>query len=210
MVVQSETDVFGTLALPPGPPTRQRALPAVGGRGRRALRHVLLVRVGARLRLAAGRRARRAHCARRLVGHADRGSDQLRAADALRAPARVRRARPMGARRHARRRRPHGSRPTPTANSCATSSASARGGVRTPWVDAPLAVLSGLGQPGDMTELFGTTRPLDDGTRSALPAGRDEYVDRFRARRRRPSGRFPPRADAPRSTRSAPRLDLGR
>ena len=48
------------------------------------------------------------------------------------------------------------------------------GGVRTPWVDVPNAVLSGLGQPGDMTELFGTTRPLDDDARSArYPRGRD-------------------------------------
>ena len=58
----------------------------------------------------------------------------------------------------------------------------ARGGVRTPWVDAPNAVLSGLGQPGDMTELFGTTRPLGDDARSArYPRGRDEYLERFRA-----------------------------
>lgn len=55
------------------------------------------------------------------------------------------------------------------------------GGVRTPWVDAPLAVYSGLGQPGDMTELFGTTRPLDDETLAArYPRGRDDYLDRFR------------------------------
>jgi hypothetical protein len=58
----------------------------------------------------------------------------------------------------------------------------ARGGIRTPWVDAPLAVLSGLGQPGEMTELFGTSRPLDDDERSArYPRGRDEYVERFHA-----------------------------
>jgi Alpha/beta hydrolase domain len=57
-----------------------------------------------------------------------------------------------------------------------------RGGVRSPWVDAPNAVLSGLGQPGDMTELFGTTRPLDDGARAArYPRGRDDYLERFRA-----------------------------
>jgi hypothetical protein len=56
------------------------------------------------------------------------------------------------------------------------------GGVRTPWVDAPTAVLSGLDQPGDMTELFGTTRPLDDAARSRLyPGGPDEYVERFGA-----------------------------
>jgi Alpha/beta hydrolase domain len=56
------------------------------------------------------------------------------------------------------------------------------GGVRTPWVDAPTAVLSGLGQPGDMTELFGTTQPLDDDARSSrYPRGRDEYLEHFYA-----------------------------
>ncbi len=58
----------------------------------------------------------------------------------------------------------------------------ARGGARTPWVDAPLAVFSGLGQPGDMNALFGTTRALDDETVAArYPGGRAEYVERFRA-----------------------------
>ena len=47
--------------LSAGPPTRQREVPAVGGRRRRALRHVLPVRVGIGLRIPAGRRARRAH-----------------------------------------------------------------------------------------------------------------------------------------------------
>jgi hypothetical protein len=56
------------------------------------------------------------------------------------------------------------------------------GGIRTPWVDAPLAVLSGLGQPADMTELFGTTQPLDTAALAALyPGGRDDYGARFRA-----------------------------
>jgi hypothetical protein len=60
-------------------------------------------------------------------------------------------------------------------------SGNGRGGVRTPWVDAPTTVLSGLGQPGDMTELFGTTRPLDEAALDArYPRGRDDYVDRFR------------------------------
>jgi hypothetical protein len=58
----------------------------------------------------------------------------------------------------------------------------ARGGVRTPWVDAPVAVLSGLGQPGVLTELFGTTRPLDaDELAACYPGGRADYDDRFRA-----------------------------
>jgi hypothetical protein len=57
-----------------------------------------------------------------------------------------------------------------------------RGGVRTPWVDVPLEVFSGLGQPGGMTELFGTTRALDAATIDALyPRGRDDFVRRFAA-----------------------------
>ncbi|MGO9874791.1 MAG: alpha/beta hydrolase domain-containing protein [Acidimicrobiia bacterium] len=56
-----------------------------------------------------------------------------------------------------------------------------RGGVRTPWVDAPTNILSGLGQPGHMTDLFGTTRPLDPTTLTArYPHGRDDYLDCFR------------------------------
>jgi Alpha/beta hydrolase domain len=55
-----------------------------------------------------------------------------------------------------------------------------RGGVRTPWVDAPTAVLSGLGQPGDLTQLFGTTRAFDAATLTAqYPGGRAEFVRRF-------------------------------
>ena len=62
----------------------------------------------------------------------------------------------------------------------------ARGGVRTPWVDAPTSVLSGLGQPGDMTHLFGTTRPFDPAELGHLyPNGRDDYLDRFRSATRR-------------------------
>jgi hypothetical protein len=57
-----------------------------------------------------------------------------------------------------------------------------RGGVRSPWVDAPTCVLSGLGQPGAMLELFGVTRPFDaDVLAQRYPGGRDEYVAQFRA-----------------------------
>jgi hypothetical protein len=57
----------------------------------------------------------------------------------------------------------------------------ARGGLRTPWVDAPSAVLSGLGQSGaEFAFLFGTTRELDAGARARLyPGGRSEFVSRF-------------------------------
>lgn len=57
-----------------------------------------------------------------------------------------------------------------------------RGGVRTPWVDVPAAVFSGLGQPGDMMQLFGITKPIDAAARRArYPGGRDDYVAQFRA-----------------------------
>jgi hypothetical protein len=58
-----------------------------------------------------------------------------------------------------------------------------KGGIRTPWVDAPCAILSGLGQDGGTFGfLFGTTRPFDDAKLAALyPGGRREYLARFDA-----------------------------
>jgi Alpha/beta hydrolase domain len=58
-----------------------------------------------------------------------------------------------------------------------------RGGIRTPWVDVPVAALSGLGQSGAaFAALFGTTRPFDDSTLAALyPGGRREYLAKFEA-----------------------------
>lgn len=60
----------------------------------------------------------------------------------------------------------------------------ALGGVRTPWVDAPVAVLSGLGQEGAMfTPLFGVTRPFDDVLLARLyPNGRKQYLAEFERR----------------------------
>jgi hypothetical protein len=57
----------------------------------------------------------------------------------------------------------------------------ALGGIRTPWVDVPNAVLSGLGQSGEsFAMLFGRTVPFDEAKLSALyPGGRDEYLARF-------------------------------
>ncbi|MFR9805012.1 alpha/beta hydrolase domain-containing protein [Pseudonocardia sp. RS010] len=57
----------------------------------------------------------------------------------------------------------------------------ARGGIRTPWVDVPMAVLSGLGAGTDpMAFLFGTTRPFEPAELSErYPGGRDEFVARF-------------------------------
>lgn len=60
----------------------------------------------------------------------------------------------------------------------------AAGGVRTPWVDVPVAVLSGLGQeaaPGAAL-LFGSTRPFDGATlRRLYPHGAGDYLPAFRA-----------------------------
>ncbi|HKD66157.1 MAG TPA: alpha/beta hydrolase domain-containing protein [Candidatus Binataceae bacterium] len=57
----------------------------------------------------------------------------------------------------------------------------AKGGIRTPWVDAPTAALSGLGQGGGgFGFLFGTTRPFDDAKLASMyPGGRREYLARF-------------------------------
>ena len=57
----------------------------------------------------------------------------------------------------------------------------AKGGIRTPWVDVPTAVLSGFGQSGtEFAFLFGTTRPFDEATRARLyPGGRSEFLARF-------------------------------
>jgi hypothetical protein len=55
------------------------------------------------------------------------------------------------------------------------------GGIRTPWVDVPTAVLSGLGQAGDsFAFLFGRTVPFDDAALAAhYPGGKAEYLERF-------------------------------
>jgi hypothetical protein len=52
------------------------------------------------------------------------------------------------------------------------------GGLRTPWVDAPTAVLSGLGQSGDgFSFLFGSTTALDPAVLAGLyPGGRGDYL----------------------------------
>jgi hypothetical protein len=58
-----------------------------------------------------------------------------------------------------------------------------RGGLRTPWVDVPAAVLSGIGATGaGFTMLFGVTRPFDRKALAALyPGGIDEYLEKFEA-----------------------------
>ena len=59
----------------------------------------------------------------------------------------------------------------------------AQGGIRTPWVDVPTAVMGGLGQSGEsFAMLFGRTEPFDDAILSKLyPGGEDEYLERFGA-----------------------------
>jgi hypothetical protein len=58
----------------------------------------------------------------------------------------------------------------------------AKDGLRSPWVDAPTAVLSGFGQSGsEFAFLFGTTRPFDAATLARLyPRGRSDFLARFR------------------------------
>jgi hypothetical protein len=56
-----------------------------------------------------------------------------------------------------------------------------KGGIRTPWVEAPSAVLSGLGQGGEgFMFLFGTTTEFDEATLTRLyPGGAEEHLARF-------------------------------
>jgi hypothetical protein len=52
-----------------------------------------------------------------------------------------------------------------------------RGGIRTPYVDAPIATLSGLGQTGSsFCGIFGTTVPFDATTLAALYPTHDAYA----------------------------------
>lgn len=59
------------------------------------------------------------------------------------------------------------------------------GGVRTPWADVPVAVMSGLGQSASgevFAFLFGRTEPFGDAELAALyPGGAGEYLERFEA-----------------------------
>ncbi len=52
------------------------------------------------------------------------------------------------------------------------------GGVRTPYVDAPVATFSGAGQSGtSFCFLFGTTALFDDTTLSMLYPSQEAYID---------------------------------
>jgi hypothetical protein len=59
----------------------------------------------------------------------------------------------------------------------------ATGGLRTPWVEVPVATLSGLGQTGEVfSRLFGTTTAFDPATLTRLyPGGCPDYLARFAA-----------------------------
>ena len=55
----------------------------------------------------------------------------------------------------------------------------ARGGIRTPWVDAPVAVLRGTGQPpaDQFCSLLGTTERFDSGLLAQLYPDKQAYID---------------------------------
>ena len=55
------------------------------------------------------------------------------------------------------------------------------GGVRTPWIEAPIGTLSGLGQSGGVFGfLFGTTKPFDAAKVARLyPGGKRDYLAQF-------------------------------
>ena len=62
----------------------------------------------------------------------------------------------------------------------------AKDGVRTPWVDVPIARTSGVGASADeanvMAMIFGSGEPFDAATLSRLyPGGAEEYLDNFTA-----------------------------
>jgi hypothetical protein len=59
----------------------------------------------------------------------------------------------------------------------------ARGGIRTPWVDAPTAKLSGFGNTGGPYGfLVGSTQPFDAATLAkAYPGGKADYLKKFDA-----------------------------
>jgi Alpha/beta hydrolase domain len=59
----------------------------------------------------------------------------------------------------------------------------ARDGVRTPWVDVPIARTSGVGADESiMAAIFGSGEPFDDATLHRLyPGGAKEYLERFTA-----------------------------
>jgi Alpha/beta hydrolase domain len=82
-----------------------------------------------------------------------------------------------------------GSRPAPAARLAVRDGTfvtddhgNVKGGIRTPPVDVPTAVLSGMGNSGHpVARLCGTTTSFDAKTLQALYRSKDDYVDRFTA-----------------------------
>jgi Alpha/beta hydrolase domain len=87
-----------------------------------------------------------------------------------------------------------------------------RGGIRTPWVDAPVAKLSGLGQTGpSFCALFGTTIPFDQAALDALYPDHESYVAAVRTSAERAVRRgFLVQADADLLVLAAEQSDIGR
>ena len=86
------------------------------------------------------------------------------------------------------------------------------GGIRTPWVDAPVAKLSGLGQTGAMfCNLFGTTIPFDEATLDELYPDHAAYVSAVRTSAERAVRKgFLLRPDADLVIEAAEQSDIGR
>jgi hypothetical protein len=92
------------------------------------------------------------------------------------------------------------------------------GGIRTPHVDAPVATLSGLGQPnpptsptGGFCRLFGTTVPFTDSEIDALYGNHGRFVSAWsRATQDAVRSGFVLRADAQDVRRAAVQSDVGR
>jgi hypothetical protein len=59
----------------------------------------------------------------------------------------------------------------------------AQGGIRTPWVDVPIARTSGIGtEDNALSSIFGSGEPFDAATvRRLYPGGATDYLKRFTA-----------------------------
>lgn len=87
-----------------------------------------------------------------------------------------------------------------------------KGGIRTSWVEAPVATLSGLGQSGDsFCGIFGTTEAFDDARLDALYPDHETYVSKVRSATNRAAlaGYIRP-ADAELIIENAEQSDIGR
>lgn len=88
----------------------------------------------------------------------------------------------------------------------------AKGGIRTSWVDAPVAMLSGLGQSGgSFCGIFGTTTPLDQAVLDELYPDHETYVRKVRAATSRAVFQgYIRKADAALIVEAASQSDIGR